>query len=156
MSALKRKAFIRAYLGEAQGNATEAAKRAGYSERTAHSQGSRLLKHVEVAGALQKRVEKLDVSTDAALQNVARIAHKAPPADAETRDILKANELLLKVSGALTERRQTDSRITVNIGFLSNSQPSASVTTIDISDDATTHAEHAPPAARQVLPGISG
>ena len=42
--------FAEAYA--ACGNATEAAKRAGYSEKTAYAQGSRLLKHADVAALI--------------------------------------------------------------------------------------------------------
>lgn len=41
----KQKLFYKEYLVDS--NATQAAKRAGYSEKTAYSQGQRLLKHVE-------------------------------------------------------------------------------------------------------------
>ncbi|MCH8229461.1 MAG: terminase small subunit [Chloroflexi bacterium] len=41
MNTLKRAAFARAYV--LSGNATEAAKQAGYSPKTAKQQGSRLL-----------------------------------------------------------------------------------------------------------------
>lgn len=37
-------------------NATEAAKRAGYSEKTAYSIGSRLLKNVEISAYIQERM----------------------------------------------------------------------------------------------------
>lgn len=47
------------------GNATEAAKLAGYSEKTAYSQGGRLLKHVEVSAYIKERMDK---------QNAARVA----------------------------------------------------------------------------------
>lgn len=46
----KRRRFIEEYLKDF--NATQAAKRAGYSERTAYSQGSRLLKIVEISDAI--------------------------------------------------------------------------------------------------------
>ncbi|MCK8373936.1 terminase small subunit, partial [Erwinia amylovora] len=39
-------------------NATQAAIRAGYSKKTAHSQGSRLLKRVEVQDLLRKATER--------------------------------------------------------------------------------------------------
>jgi phage terminase small subunit len=39
-------------------NATDAAKRAGYSVQTAYSQGQRLLKHVEVADLIDKLKNK--------------------------------------------------------------------------------------------------
>lgn len=58
--------FVQEYLIDL--NATQAATRAGYSARTAHSQGQRLLKHVEVqkaiAEAQYKRAHKTE--TDAA------------------------------------------------------------------------------------------
>ena len=41
----KQKLFYNEYLGDS--NATQAAIRAGYSKKTAYSQGQRLLKHVE-------------------------------------------------------------------------------------------------------------
>ena len=37
-------------------NATQAAKRAGYSTKTAYSQGQRLLKHVEVSKAIAQNI----------------------------------------------------------------------------------------------------
>lgn len=42
------------------GNATEAAKRAGYSEKTAYSIGQRLLKNVEVSAYIAKRQQKIE------------------------------------------------------------------------------------------------
>ena len=39
------------------GNQTEAAKRAGYSEKTAYSQGNRLLKNVEVVAYIAERTK---------------------------------------------------------------------------------------------------
>lgn len=47
---LRREKFVREYLRT--GNATKAAQRAGYSSRTAYSQGERLLKNAEVQQAL--------------------------------------------------------------------------------------------------------
>jgi len=58
--------FVQEYLIDL--NATKAAERAGYSPKTAYSQGQRLLKHVEVSQAIEEaqkaRVEKTE--TDAA------------------------------------------------------------------------------------------
>lgn len=48
----KQRRFVDEYLVDR--NATNAAKRAGYSADTAYSQGSRLLKHVEVAAIIKK------------------------------------------------------------------------------------------------------
>ena len=49
--------FVAEYLVD--GNATKAATRAGYSKRTAGSQGARLLKNVEISGAIKKEQKKL-------------------------------------------------------------------------------------------------
>lgn len=46
----RQQAFVEHYLTDL--NATQAAIRAGYSEKTAYSAGQRLLKHVEVAPAI--------------------------------------------------------------------------------------------------------
>lgn len=50
----RRKKFVDEYI--LTGNATEAAKRAGYSTRTAYSQGERLLRNAEVRAAIDKRL----------------------------------------------------------------------------------------------------
>ncbi|NNJ74549.1 MAG: terminase small subunit [Anderseniella sp.] len=50
----KQKRFALEYIVDL--NATQAAKRAGYSEKTSYSQGQRLLKNDEI----QKRIEKLN------------------------------------------------------------------------------------------------
>lgn len=61
----KRQVFIDNYLQCL--NATEAAKRAGYSERTAYSQGGRLLKNVEILTEIERRLREKHVSSDEAL-----------------------------------------------------------------------------------------
>lgn len=50
--------FIDEYIID--GNATEAAKRAGFSPASAHGQGSRLLKNPEVKFEIEKRYDKLE------------------------------------------------------------------------------------------------
>ena len=51
----KQKLFVAAYV--ALPNATKAAKTAGYSEKTAYSQGQRLLKNVEIRKAIDQGME---------------------------------------------------------------------------------------------------
>lgn len=59
-------------------NATQAAIRAGYSERTAYSQGQRLLKKVEIQERIQElmkeRGERTQITQDKVLQEIAIIA----------------------------------------------------------------------------------
>ena len=52
----KNRQFIAEYLVDL--NATKAALRAGYSEKTAYSQGQRLLKNAEIAAAIVKALEE--------------------------------------------------------------------------------------------------
>jgi phage terminase small subunit len=72
--------FVAEYLIDL--NATRAAERAGYSPKTAYSQGQRLLKHVEVKRAIQaamdKRADKLEITADRVLQEIAKLAFNDP------------------------------------------------------------------------------
>lgn len=54
----KERAFVHAYMTDAAGNATQAARLAGYSPKTARAQGSRLLTKVDVRAAVDRRVEQ--------------------------------------------------------------------------------------------------
>ena len=62
----KQKAFINEYLKCF--NATQAAIKAGYSEKTAGSKGSQLLKIVNIAAAIEKRTKEMCMSADEALR----------------------------------------------------------------------------------------
>lgn len=53
----KQKRFADEYLIDL--NATQAAIRAGYAEKTAYSQGQRLLKHVEISEYITEQLEKI-------------------------------------------------------------------------------------------------
>lgn len=59
-------------------NATQAAIRAGYNEKTAYSMGQRLLKNVEVQKYLQQRkaerMERVEVTQDRVVKELASIA----------------------------------------------------------------------------------
>lgn len=72
----KQKLFIKEYLIDL--NATQAAIRAGYSEKTANEQGSRLLVNVNISSAIQKamddRCKRTDITADRVLQEIARIS----------------------------------------------------------------------------------
>lgn len=72
----KQERFVAEYLIDL--NATQAAVRAGYSARTAASQGARLLKHGGVARAVQAaqqaRAVRTEITQDRVLQELARIA----------------------------------------------------------------------------------
>ena len=69
----KQARFVEEYLVDL--NATQAAIRAGYSAKTAYSQGQRLLKNVEVEAAIQKaqdaRAKRTEVTIDRVLTELA-------------------------------------------------------------------------------------
>lgn len=89
----KQEAFIKEYLVDL--NATQAAIRAGYSEKTAYSQGQRLLKNVETEKAIQsamnKRSQKLQISAEYVLNKLKDITDSD---EEKTTDRLKGLELL--------------------------------------------------------------
>ena len=53
-------------------NATQAAKRAGYKEKSAYSQGQRLLKHDEIKSLIRERMAKREEETIATADEVMR------------------------------------------------------------------------------------
>lgn len=59
-------------------NSTESAKKAGYSEKTAYSQGCRLLKNAKLKAyieqSLQDRASKLDITPNRLLEELSHIA----------------------------------------------------------------------------------
>lgn len=73
---LRQQTFVLEYLKDL--NATQAAIRAGYSQKTAGQMGERLLKNVEIAQAVgakaEKKLDKLEVTTDRIIAEYAKIA----------------------------------------------------------------------------------
>ena len=126
----KQRLFIKEYLVDL--NATQAAIRAGYSEKTAYSAGQRLLKHVEVQKAVTKaqaeRSQRVEVTQDYVINNlveiVERTMQRAPVLDRKgeqvtdeegravwTFDAKSANralELLGKHLGIFSDRVQNE------------------------------------------------
>jgi phage terminase small subunit len=96
----KQRLFVEAYL--ANPNATQSAIKAGYSEKTAYSQGQRLLKNVEIAKLLEKRVATAIITADEILNDVKTIAKSR----CRESDRLKAYELLGKHLRMWTDRTE--------------------------------------------------
>ena len=73
----KERAFVRAYLGEAAGNGTKAAIRAGYAKNSAHVTASQLLRKPKIAAAVATKVHKVEHETGVTqarvVQELARI-----------------------------------------------------------------------------------
>ncbi len=80
-AAHRRAVFIEAYLANGR-NATEAAITAGFSVKTAGSQGSRLLKDVKTQALIAARTAELGIkiglTTERTLREVARLAYSDP------------------------------------------------------------------------------
>lgn len=101
----KQKAFVQEYLVDL--NATAAARRAGYSPKTADRIGPELLGKTCVAQAIQeamqKRQERVEVSQDYVVNKLLEITEKeasdAPESDLKYSSKLRALELLGKHLG---------------------------------------------------------
>ncbi|MBK9446194.1 MAG: terminase small subunit [Betaproteobacteria bacterium] len=101
----KQRQFIAEYLIDF--NATQAAIRAGYSKKTAGSQGFDLLKKPEIAAAVAKgQAKQLDkaIATRADRQKFWTEVMQGLAADSDMRDRLKASELLGKSEADFTEK----------------------------------------------------
>ena len=76
----KQKRFVEEYLVDL--NATAAAKRAGYSGKTANEQGARLLANVSIQSLIQeekaKRSQRVEITQDRVLLEYARLAFFDP------------------------------------------------------------------------------
>ncbi len=90
-------------------NATAAAKRAGYSERTAYSQGQRLLKNVEVRRAIQEAQaehrERTNVTVDSVTDNL-REAYNMAKSNGQAGAMVQAEMGIAKLHGMLVDRTE--------------------------------------------------
>jgi phage terminase small subunit len=95
----KQEKFAQAYV--LYRNATEAAKAAGYSDRSAYNQGSRLLKSVVV----KERIEDLEKEMETSIDYVAEIEKQYTYAtnNNHTNSALKALELLSRLRSPTDE-----------------------------------------------------
>lgn len=106
----RQRMFVEAY----KGNATEAAKAAGYSEKTAKPQGSRLLTNVAVREAIKRREDKAAgkfIKTRTQLQEFWSEALENE--SLRMPDRLKASELLGKSRGEFTQKVELKGELTL-------------------------------------------
>lgn len=105
----KQRIFVEEYLVDL--NATQAAIRAGYSERTAYSVGQRLLKNVEiqraVAAAQAKRARRVEIKAEDVLRGVIEVTTQARDSG-DLKTALKGYELLGKHLGIFAEKVKTE------------------------------------------------
>lgn len=69
LSELERR-FVDAYIGQAEGNGTKAAELAGYSQKSARAQASRLLTRRNIADAIAQRRERREILSDVSVARV--------------------------------------------------------------------------------------
>lgn len=96
----KRRKFIEAYLGTANGNATEAARIAGYASPTV--EGSRLLTFADVRQEVDRRIAG-DPLIKSREQVLRWISEKMDNAEDE-RNAVKCAEMMAKVHGSFVQK----------------------------------------------------
>lgn len=109
----KQKAFADYYIQT--GNASEAARRAGYSEKTAYSLGERALRNVEVSKYIAERMANQDkarvASADEVLQFYTSVIRGEVKdqfgIDASLADRIKAADSLMKRYNAADEKNRS-------------------------------------------------
>ena len=112
MLSLKQEKFCEYYVEF--GNATEAAKKAGYSGKTAYSQGQRMLKNVEISNFIKElansRKSLQTASADEVLEFFTEVMRNS---NEQTKNRLKAAENLAKRFGRdkpeTTQENKTES-----------------------------------------------
>lgn len=107
----KQKRFVAEYIVDY--NATQAAIRAGYSEKSAEQLGFQLLKKPSVAEAVANAQKKLAVKSDVTIERVLKeLASIGLDNEKErTTDRLKALELIGKHLGMYTDRSVIDATV---------------------------------------------
>ena len=89
--------FVSEYIKS--GNATESAKQSGYSEKTAYSQGQRLLKNVEIMQAITKHQEDISKAADISLEQIVKEVRLIALRGKNDYIRLKAYDMLMKHLG---------------------------------------------------------
>ena len=97
----KRKIFVSEY--SKSGNATEAAKKAGYSARTAYSAGQRLLKNVEVLEEIKKVQNEALAKAELSVTDVVKLVKDIATKGKNETVRLRAMDMLLKYLGAYSD-----------------------------------------------------
>ena len=113
----KHERFVEEYLIDL--NVTQAAIRAGYGEKTAKSQGQRLLTNVDIAAAVTRpqgdRIERTNITQDYVLESIFSAMERCKQADSfNATGVFKGAELLGKHLGMFQGENQG---VTVNLPF---------------------------------------
>ena len=112
----RRQRFVEEYLKDL--NATQAAQRAGYSPRTAKSQGQRLLTFVEVQSELQKRMQHLakrnELDADWIIRKLQE-EYEISSEEGKRSSAIKALELLGRHLGLFSDKPREDPTESVEV-----------------------------------------
>lgn len=99
-------------------NATRAAIRAGYAQKTARQQGARLLTNVDIQLAIQEamngRAERTELTADEVVTEIRRIA-MAPETEIKVGDKLVALDMLMRHLWAYGRPPNPEINVTVNV-----------------------------------------
>ena len=101
---MKQRKFVNAYCES--GNATNAAIKAGYSENTAESQGSRLLKNVKIRKAIEAKEREFEMASLITKEYVlAALKDIADNKDEQTQNKIRALENLGRYLSMFTDKQ---------------------------------------------------
>jgi hypothetical protein len=114
---LKQQLFVEAYLGRAAGNATEAARIAGYrgGEATLAQVGHENLRKPEIRAAVEARVQQSAMETDEVLKELSKIARMDASGSSALSSKVRALEILAKIHGMMSDKLSVNlDRATLN------------------------------------------
>ncbi len=113
----KQRAFTVEYMKDK--NATQAAIRAGYSEKTARSIGNELLAKPDIKTAIEELEKAAQAKAGITIEKIVeRINRIAEDPNTLPRDRLKADELLGKYLGMFTERVEMKGQLDTTVSKL--------------------------------------
>lgn len=106
------------------GNVTRSAKAAGYSEKTAYSQGHRLLKNVEIANAIKEGRKDIARRNELTIDDIIRELEEARTAaltaeSPQSSAAVAATMGKAKILGLIVDKTENkhEGSISINIGF---------------------------------------
>ena len=105
----KQKIFVSEYVKT--GNATESAKKAGYSDKTAYSTGQRLLKNVEIRKEIERMQSEALEKAELSVSDVVKLVKEIATGGKNETVRLRAMDMLLKYLGAYADDAKLISRL---------------------------------------------